>query len=148
MLGLVVAGDPDLFRLPLGCELELAAFGAVPPRACNGPAAAGKSVSILAFVAAEQAWQNGVAPTAADCLAARDAVATAFGVPILGLDFGVREWVGDLPHAAEAELLLSEWIGDYEVHLAKTAAFASGAMAPPRDLAAALRAAHSHRRDL
>ncbi|MCC7062469.1 MAG: serine/threonine protein kinase [Planctomycetes bacterium] len=139
LLGLVVAGDPDLFRLPLGCELELAAFGAVPPRACNGPAAVGKSVSILAFVAAEQAWQNGVAPTAADCLAARDAVATAFGVPILGLDFGVREWVGDLPHAAEAELLLSEWIGDYEVHLAKTAAFASGAMVPPRDLAAALR---------
>ena len=66
-------------------------------------------------------------------------MATAFGVPILGLDFGVREWVGDLPHAAEAELLLSEWIGDYEVHLAKTAAFASGAMVPPRDLAAALR---------
>lgn len=139
LLGVVVAGDPDLFRLPLGCELELAAFGSAAVRACNGPASAGHPVSISAFLAAERAWQTRVPPTAADCIAAHDMVATAFGTPILGLDFGVREWVGDLPHAAGAELLLGEWIGDYEVHLARLAALASGTMAPPRDLAVALR---------
>jgi hypothetical protein len=140
LLGLVVAGEPDLFRLPLGCELELAAFGTVPPTACNGPSAAGHAVSIGAFVAAERQWQLGQGPTAAECRAAHDVVATAFRVEITGLDFGVREWVADLPHTAGAELLLGEWIGDYEVHLARIAAFASGTMAPPRDLAASLRA--------
>ena len=55
-----------------------------------------------------------------------------------GLDFGVREWVGDLPHIPD-ELLLSEWIGDHENHLARVLDYAMGRATPPERLAASLR---------
>ncbi|MBM4059777.1 MAG: serine/threonine protein kinase [Planctomycetes bacterium] len=136
LLGLAVAGDPELFRLPLGCELELAAYAAARQPACNGPAAAGHGVAAAAFRAAAAALQRGQPATAAADLAAGDAVAARPGEVIVGLDFGVREWVGDLPHVPGAELVLTEWIGDHEKHLERLAAFAAG-VAPPPDLARA-----------
>ena len=41
LLGLAVGNDPTLFRLPFGCELELAAFGGVRGQACHGVGARG-----------------------------------------------------------------------------------------------------------
>jgi hypothetical protein len=135
LLGLVVGGSPGLFRLPLGCELELAAYSAARLPACNGTAACGRAVDMLAFVAAAGRLRRGILPTAADSRGAGDSVPTAFGFDLFGLDFGVREWVADIPHTAGAEPLLAEWIGDHAVHLARIAAFASGDVVPPDHLA-------------
>ena len=52
---------------------------------------------------------------------------TAYDRPFLGLDFGVREWVLDVPHVPTAELLLREWIGDHAVHLSKVLDGGAGA---------------------
>ena len=59
LLGLVVAADPSAFRLPLGCELELAAFGNATRAACHGVGANGGGVSMAVFLAAEQAPARG-----------------------------------------------------------------------------------------
>jgi hypothetical protein len=125
LLGLVVARDPDAFRLPFGCELELAAFGSAPPTACHGPASRGGSVAVARFLAqgvgTASPW-----PTAAATRAAGDEVPTASGETFVGLDFGVREWVLDLPHVAGADSVIADWIGDREVHLGKVLAQAAG----------------------
>ncbi|MBL9078778.1 MAG: serine/threonine protein kinase [Planctomycetes bacterium] len=138
LLGLAVARDAELFRLPLGCELELAAFAAPEWPACHGAGAAGGSVAMAAFRQRAPLLADGAVATSADSIAAGDVVPTRYGAPFVGLDFGVREWVGDLPHVPGAELLLREWIGDHGVHLARLAAFARGELPPP-DLAAPLR---------
>lgn len=139
LLGVVLAGDPALFRLPMGCELELAAFAGAVAAACNGPAAAGQPVSMRAFETAAERLARGRVATASETRQAGDHVTGAMQVEIGGLDFGVREWVGDLPHIPDNELLMSEWIADHEGHLARVAAFASGAAAPPADLRSPLR---------
>ena len=123
VLGWLAAGDPGLFRLPLGCELELAAFGSGTSAACNGPAAGGRPVRADAFaVAAGVPWQ----PSAVASAAVGDRVKVGAQDELFGLDFGLREWVADLPFCAEAEALLSEWTGDHGMHLARVAAFAAG----------------------
>lgn len=139
LLGTAVGGDPDAFRLPLGCELELAAYADAEWQACHGVGATGGAVSMPRFCDAERLLAAGVAPTAEESIAAGDVVPTRYGTPFTGLDFGVREWVADLPHVPGAELLLGEWVGDHTVHLARLVAFARGATAPPPDLAAPLR---------
>lgn len=139
LLGVAVAGDPELFRLPFGVELELAAFGTVPTSACNGPAARGQPVSMPAFRAARTRLSIGRAPTVAESLRAGDVAPGAAGGEFVGLDFGVREWVGDLPHVPEQKSLLEEWIGDHESHVARVAGFADGTKMPPAELAGPLR---------
>lgn len=138
MLGCAVGGEPQLFRLPMGCELELAALAGAAKVAANGPAAHGRGVLAAPFRTAAVAWQAGRAPRAADAAAALDLVPSAFGPSFAGLDFGLREWVGDLPFLAGAELILAEWQGDHQLHLDRVRAW-SGGEAPPLDLAATLR---------
>jgi hypothetical protein len=120
-----------LFRLPLGCELELAAFGGITQRACHGVAAHGGAVDMRAFLAAAQVLARGAAPTAADTRAAGDRIQTDYGVDFLGLDFGVREWVMDLPHVTAAEDLIPELIADHSLHLARVVAMSEGRWIPP-----------------
>jgi len=138
VFGCLVGGEPELFRLPMGCELELAAMATASQRAANGPAAHGRPVQAAPFRAAAAAWRTGHAPTAAAVVAAGDLVPSAFGRDFAGLDFGLREWVGDLPFLAGAELILAEWQGDHQLHLERVLALARGE-APPLDLAATLR---------
>jgi hypothetical protein len=139
LLGVAVGGDPDLFRLPLGCELELAAYADAQWPACHGVGAAGGSVSMPRFLAAAPRLEAGRPPAADESQLAGDVVPTDYGSDFVGLDFGVREWVWDLPHVPGAELLLREWIGDHAVHLARVSSFARGDTSPPPDLAGPLR---------
>jgi serine/threonine protein kinase len=105
ILGVVVAGDPDLLRLPTGTELEYAAFG---PASSSGRLHA----------------------------SGEDRVVTDHGEIVVGLDFGVREWVldfasvgpGDAPSAGRVERLLEEWRGNHERLLEVSREFAAGAM--------------------
>lgn len=130
LLGVVVAKDPSLFRLPLGCELERAAFGDVRGDACHGVRAHGGSVQMSAFVATTMP----VVPwTSAQTRSFGDVISTSYGLDFVGLDFGVREWVLDLPHMPRAEDLLAEWTGDHKEHLERIMAVASGEpdMQPP-----------------
>ncbi len=139
LLGRLVVGDEEAFRLPMGCELELAAYGAAVRPACHGAAAAGGGIRVATFRSAASFVRAGRPVPAGLLDRAGDRVAAAVGGEFSGLDFGVREWVFDLPHVGGAELLLREWIGDHAVHLEKSAAFARGA-APPTDLAGTVRA--------
>lgn len=121
LLSVLIGDDPELLRLPLGCELELAAFGGRNPGAAHNAAAAnGAPIRTAPFSAFAAWWETGrPAPTAADCRDAGDSAPTPFERPILGLDFGVREWVGDLPRGNEGGVreLLNEWTTDHEQHL-------------------------------
>jgi predicted Ser/Thr protein kinase len=119
LLGLVLDGDPALFRLPFGCELELAAYGTVPPTAASGAAAAGSTILVAELL------RSGTCD-AERSIAVGDVVPTGYGVPLVGLDFGLREWVLDLPHVPAAELVLREWAGDHATHLARVVALAEG----------------------
>ncbi len=133
LLGLAVANDPELFRLPLGCELELAAFAGADRPACHGVAAHGGAVAMKHFLAAAALLARGETPTATASRAAGDVVPTPYHVEFTGLDFGVREWVLDLPHLVGAELLMKEWIGDHGKHLARVVAMAEGLATPAPD---------------
>lgn len=133
LLGLVVAGDPEAARLPLGCELELAAFAGATASAGHGAGAHGGVVA---------AWPFRRDAGVADAGACGDRVPTAYGVDFVGLDFGLREWVLDLPTTADAVALLAEWMADRAVHLDRAEALASGrdprivaALGPARRLA-------------
>lgn len=139
LLGLLVAGDPALFRLPLGCELELAAFGGRAPGAArNGAAAQGGTVLAAPFGGEGHDSGARPGPTAADCRAAGDVV-PAFGASrldpaevlaeITGLDFGLREWVFDLPLGDAGDDLLREWAGDRELHRRRAQELADGTLA-------------------
>ena len=134
LLGLVVAGEPGLFRLPMGIELELAAFGASVGVACNGPAARGEPVAMSEFVAAAELIGRGEVADARRDRRAGDVAPTAYASAITGLDFGVREWVADLPHIEGAELLLREWNADHGAHIARVQSYAAGRARPPEDL--------------
>ncbi len=139
LLGQAVGRDPELFRLPLGCELELAAYAGARWPACHGVGAAGGTLSMPAFLAAARRLEQGGIATVAESQQAGDLVPAGDGETFIGLDFGVREWVADLPHVPGAELLLREWTGDHAVHLARVSSFARGEVAPPPDLAGPLR---------
>ena len=139
LLGQAVADDPGLFRLPLGCELELAAFGGARRRACHGVAAHEGAVDMGAFLTATGILARGAAPTAADTRAAGDRIQTDYGVDFLGLDFGVREWVMDLPRVPGAEELIEELIADHSLHLARVVAMSQGLWTPPLSMIGPLR---------
>jgi hypothetical protein len=131
VLGERIGGDPLLFRLPFGCELELAAYARSEHPAANGAAAAGGRVAIAPFRAAANGSPE--PPSAAASLAAGDFVPGASDVPFVGLDFGVREWVFDLPAVPGAEMLVREWIGDHDEHLESVRALAAGRLEPMPD---------------
>ena len=149
LLGVVVAGDPALFRLPLGCELELAAFGPVPGATARN-AATGRGGRVQA-----RSWREPAVraypfagPAASEASASGDRVPSEAGVDLLGLDFGVREWVLDLPQGrdTESEPLLREWIADRELHVQRALELSGGRAATvdlssraPADLQARLR---------
>lgn len=123
LIGLAVAGDASLFRLPFGCELELAAFGDVRSQACHGVAARGGAVQMSAF----RATTMPVLPwTGGQTRSFGDVIKTSYGFDFVGLDFGVREWVLDLPHMPGAENLLATWTGDHAGHLARVMDIAAG----------------------
>jgi hypothetical protein len=113
LAGIAAVGDAEAFRLPFGCELELAAYTGQRRPACHGAHAAGGFVAARAFLAAA-----GPLPRdARSGVLAGDAIPTLFGEPFVGLDFGVREWVCDLPHFDRIEPLMQEWISDHSGHL-------------------------------
>ncbi|HEB53528.1 MAG TPA: serine/threonine protein kinase [bacterium] len=128
LLGVAVAGDPALFRLPLGCELERAAFGDLGGTSCHGVGAHGGAVRMSAF---QRPVARGLAPAFEREVG--DVIATAYGVDFYGLDFGVSEWVLDLPHVPGREMLLQLWTDDHAVHLGRALAIGRGEADPPPD---------------
>ncbi len=139
LLGVATANDPDLYRLPLGCELELAAYSNAVRPACSGVVASGGTVSAAKFADAARELASGRCATTSADRDAGDVVRAGQGASFTGLDFGVREWVADLPHVPGAELLLREWIGDHATHSTRVRTFGDGSDQPPPDLAAPLR---------
>jgi len=79
MAGQVVAGDPLVFRLPFAVELEMAVLTGLPKGSLNG---------LGGQVLLDKILKDG------------DLVQTTVG-KIRGVDFGVREWVLDLPWPTE-----------------------------------------------
>lgn len=130
-VGWLVAREPNLFRLPTGVELELAAFGSAHAAnaglVLNGAARAG-GVDIAASHAASVAHRDGTGwpLTATELIAAGDRVVTELGVEMTGLDFGVREWVYDLPRLATDRAPGFDVSADHARHLEATDELASG----------------------
>jgi hypothetical protein len=140
-LGAVVGGDPDLFRLPLGCELEYAALQGAPHVARNAAAAHGRPIPAVRFLAAAADLRAGRCATAATCAAAGDVMTGSAGGVLHGLDFGVREWVFDLtqgPEFAEASAL-REWLRDQRLHVERAEQLAKGLVSPPAEIRPRLR---------
>lgn len=127
MLGLLVGSSHDWFRLPLGCELDLAAFaGTTGSTVRHAAALHGTRVQAAAFDAAGHP-----ADGRAHAGVAGDVVEGAWPAPLHGLDFGVREWTCDLPVIGGPEhALLQEWAGDAPLHLRRIEEHASGRLPP------------------
>lgn len=138
LLGEALFGDPSLFRLPIGCELEVAAFGAQPSRVARNGATARGRVSSIPWRKPQPVPGNcGLSSTSlASC---GDRVPGAVDGEITGLDFGLREWVLDLPQGQDAasETLVREWISDRLLHEQRALELA-GARPAPVDLQARL----------
>ncbi|MBI5853288.1 MAG: hypothetical protein HZB39_19950, partial [Planctomycetes bacterium] len=128
LLGFLVADDPDFVRLPLGVELELAAFGAGERTgtALHGAAARGGGLDARALratgadVGSVARWP----PTRVEAEALGDVVSTELGDRITGLDLGAREWVLDVPCPppdARGRALVLEWRADHPRHLERIA---------------------------
>ncbi|MFK7743067.1 MAG: protein kinase [Planctomycetota bacterium] len=131
VLGLAMGADPQLFRLPIGCELELAAYAGLEPTSCHGAATHGGRVQAAAFVAGTAPlppWRSAQSVLLGDVLPSGYA-----GVRFEGLDFGVSEWVLDLPHIPGAEMLLREWTGDHSTHLRRVLDMGAGTADPAPD---------------
>lgn len=125
LLGLAVGNDANLFRLPFGCELELAAYAGNGGTACHAASARGGAVLASAF----RAGAAPVAPwTAAQTRSFGDYIKTSYGLgyEFVGLDFGVQEWVLDLPHMRNADLVLIEWTSDHSKHLERVMGMSIG----------------------
>ncbi|MEZ5965353.1 MAG: serine/threonine-protein kinase [Planctomycetota bacterium] len=134
-VGWLLVREPDLLRLPMGVELELAALGSEPAAIAselrlNGAERAG-GVRVVSSSAAAAARPDPARwpPTARELAAAGDRVVTDFGVEMTGLDFGVREWVGDVP-AAPGDSTMFEASADHVRHLEAVSALASGRLRP------------------
>lgn len=144
LLGLVVSDEPAMFRLPLGCELEIAAYG-------RGGASAGRrergaEVDAQALVDLVARGQDpALWPLShAELTLIGDVVAAELGGTISGLDGGLREWVFDLPYPTgevEGRTILEEWIGDHRSHVerARQLAIAGDSERVPLELRSFLR---------
>ena len=75
------------------------------------------------------------APTANPCVVSSALQVVSGSV----LDFGVREWVMDVPQVPGSEDLIAEWIADHSVHLAHVVAMSEGLWTPPAALIRPLR---------
>ncbi|MEM7203696.1 MAG: serine/threonine-protein kinase [Planctomycetota bacterium] len=122
--GHLYGGDPELFRLPTGVELELAALGPRPSSATrNGAAATGTPPGPrLLELARLQGRLGQWPPTHEEALSLGDGVLAeahdgGSQHAISGLDFGALEWVLDLPCGAPGspgrEVILT-WLRDHE----------------------------------
>lgn len=127
LAGLLAGGDPDLFRLPLGVEMELATLGAdASPGRLNGSSAGADSPTYADHRRASQrmapaSWP----PTRAESSTMGDRVSGERGI-LVGLDYGVREWVLDLPwlkHPAKGTIRGLH--ADYARHLRAATGFAA-----------------------
>lgn len=107
-LGLVAFGDPDVFRLPFGVELEWAAIGpALRDGAVNGVDVSARSAVATwrrDFLDFRRRAKRGARidaarwpANAAECIRLGDSASAWDGSRVHGLEFGVREWVEDLP---------------------------------------------------
>ncbi|MEE2888432.1 MAG: bifunctional serine/threonine-protein kinase/formylglycine-generating enzyme family protein [Planctomycetota bacterium] len=99
MAGQVVAGNPATFRLPFAVELELAALTGVPAGSLNG-----------------LRGKNQLEAVRVD----GGSVGTSLSL-LRGVDFGVREWVLDLPWPTEpgARQIVAGILKDHEDHRAQ-----------------------------
>lgn len=135
LAGLLLQDDPDLFRLPTGIELELAAYPPSPEsrRPLYGAYGFG-GVRVDAY---QRAMTRRGDPSRWPCteeeLAAvgdRVTVSASAELPvqpwIAGLDFGVREWVLDLPFGPGAPELMRSWLRNHAEHLDAVRALAQG----------------------
>lgn len=123
--GFVLFGDPETFRLPMGLEMELAALGSGAQRrhtrhGCE-KLTIGKFRGVSAARAA-RAWAEWPL-TAKQEAEAGDYVVVRGGshsdARIVGLDFGVREWVLDLPYQESNpyKSIIREWLADHSKHV-------------------------------
>ena len=117
LAGHLVAGRPDLFRLPMGVELELAALGSGDRRDDGALHGVGRRAAAMTI----GDHRSGVAAllTASELGAIGDVATTRQGDPLTGVDFGVREWVLDFPFlpASEGRDVLAEWLIDHRAHV-------------------------------
>jgi hypothetical protein len=129
LLGLVVADDPSMFRLPLGCELEVAAYGRPAASGLSRPRGARVVTEVLAELVARGQSLSLWPLTHAELAGAGDVVRAELGGTISGLDGGLREWVLDLPFPTgeiEGRTILEEWIGDHRSHVERAVQLAAG----------------------
>lgn len=129
LLGLVVADDPSMFRLPLGCELEVAAFGRDAATSGGSSLAARFSSQAFADLVSRGQDRSLWPLTHTELTLVGDVVPAELGGSISGLDGGLREWVLDLPFPAgeiEGRTILEEWIGDHRSHVERAAQLAVG----------------------
>jgi serine/threonine protein kinase len=130
LLGWLLARDPDLFRLPLGVEMELGVLGPDRPEArLNGSLVRAGAMTYAHHRRAQRQMVNAASwpPTRAESDAMGDRVAGPRGT-LVGLDFGVREWVMDLPwlrHPAKGTIRGLQ--SDYARHLRASTGFLANA---------------------
>ncbi len=133
LLGELALGDAGLFRLPLGCELELAGFGMDPAGGSRHAASArGVAVSAAPWSTAARA-KKPQAGISAELLAGfGDRVPASPDGDVYGIDFGLREWVLDLAQGPDAggEALVREWTADRELHVQRALELSGGRPAP------------------
>ncbi len=122
LAGWIVDKDPDLFRLPLGVELELAALATKPRGQLNAQGGVTRRAHIHSaeLMADPLRWP----PTAGENRAFGDHIQTEKG-ELLALDFGVREWVLDLPYGVHQRDLLGTMFADHLIHLQQATQFFS-----------------------
>ncbi|MDA1222192.1 MAG: serine/threonine-protein kinase [Planctomycetota bacterium] len=130
LLGLVVGDDPQMFRLPLGCELEVAAFGRGTARS-GGAQRSGRrfDAEALADLVARGRDAALWPLNHSELTSVGDFVQGELGGTISGLDGGLREWVADLPFPSgevEGRTTLEEWVGDHRSHVERSAEIAAG----------------------
>ncbi len=133
LCGAVACGDPDAVRLPLGCELELAAFTGARALAGSGCASHGQQVPMRGFLA------EGAAIGAARAAELGDVVPTPFQAPFFGLDFGAAEWVLDVPHIPGTDYVQRQWLQDHDAHLGIIEGLQRGTAEPMPDPVGPLR---------
>ncbi len=149
LAGEVLKGDADLFRLPTGIELEYAAYGQGEGKGAlrlhRGDVSAegfhSAATDLSSFNPARWPLTSEESERIGDLVHTSPESSTA----IIGLDFGVREWVIDLPFAAAAgdaaltrrTLMMREWLGEHARLVRRAEALARGAL-PVADLPADL----------
>ena len=117
--------------------MEMAALGAAPTSgfALNGLRGVARADVVRAHQNALAARDDRLLwpPTAVESAGLGDVVTTGQGYRLVALDFGVREWVLDLPYSVvlEKDALLREWGADQGGHVVRALDLARGAGLDP-----------------